>query len=191
MNMASGQRIYTFQKNGPKADISITKEMRRGQVSSRFFHYLCVRKNNQMDKLVEQKIRESLGSGTLYEVHPYRTEGYEIIPKKKDFTELSSWNQYCSLACVEKITDNTESKVISDLRTIFGSDAKFLYFSESPTLKECVVENESVLFQVEDKKVFTDMTGYFIVCQPKKKELDFSSFPGVEFDSWHYFIPEA
>ena len=144
-----------------------------------------------MDKLVEQKVREHLGEGVLYEIHAYRNEGYEIINKKKDFTELSSWNQYCSKACICDVSQNSDSVVISELRVIFGNDTKFLYFSESPVSKESMTVKESVLFTSENGKVYTDLTGYFIACQPKKKELDFSSFPGVEFDAWYYFVPEA
>lgn len=143
-----------------------------------------------MDKLVETKIREKLGKGALYEIHPYRGDGYEIIPKKKDFTELSSWDQYCSKACIADVSQNTDSAVLSELRMIFGNDAKFLYFSESSVAKESMSEKESVLFTTGNEKVFTDLTGCFIACQPKKKELNFSSFPGVELEDWYYGVPE-
>ena len=140
-----------------------------------------------MDKLVEQKIRERLGKGTLYEVHVYR-DGYDIIPNKKDFVELASWDQYCSLACIGEVSDNKESIIISELRAIFGDDAGFLYYSESTSSIESMEEDERVIFPVDEKRAFTDFCCGFIVCQPKKKELNFDSFSNIEDNGWCYGV---
>lgn len=142
-----------------------------------------------MDRRIEQKIREHTGKGPLYEVMMYNGKIDRITTKKQDFRLFHSPGCITRYPYVVDVSSNKESAVVSELRSIFGDEAKIVLFVDCPEYVGFLQEGSTVFCKTDENHAITDTSGDYIVCQPKKKKLVLDKYQNLSYEENAILFP--
>ena len=127
-----------------------------------------------MDKLAESKVREIVGEGKLYQVTTFNGKLSTIETGKRELELIRSWDEYCSNRIIDVSGIKEGSRIINEIKEIFGDDAKVLAYSRAGSDYDCH-KDEYILWQSTPDRyghisVDTDLTVDYLVCIKSKKK---------------------